>query len=81
MLWEIPLAVNGPAEESQLAPDRKSQGGGKSFVDVSAQVYSVAPMQLEGVELWKWLIGLMLVLLLAELLLAARSASRAEAAS
>ena len=33
----------------------------------------------EGVDLWKWLIGLMLALLLAELLLAARSTSRVEA--
>ena len=38
-------------------------------------------MQLEGVDLWKWLIGLMLVLLLAEMLLAARSTSREEVAA
>ena len=40
LLWEIPLAVNGPAEESQLVPARKSQAGVKSFVDASAQAYS-----------------------------------------
>ncbi len=80
LLWEIPLAVNGPAEESQLTPVQKGQAGAKSFVDVSAQAYSVAPMELEGVDLWKWLVGLMLVLLLVEFLLAARSTSRVEVA-
>lgn len=80
LLWEIPLAVNGPAEESQLVPAQKGQAGAKSFVDVSAQAYSVAPMELEGIDLWKWLIGLLLVLLLVEFLLAARSTSRVEVA-
>ncbi len=80
-LWEIPLAVNGPAEESQLIPAERSQAEAKSFVDASAQAYSASPMQLEGVDMWKWLIGLMLVLLLAEFLLAARSTSRVEVAS
>ena len=37
-------------------------------------------MQLAGIDIWKWLIGLMLVLLLAEFLLAARSTSRVEVA-
>ena len=31
LLWEIPLAVNGPAEESQLAPVQKSQVGGQEL--------------------------------------------------
>ncbi len=78
LLWEVPLAVNGPAEESQLIPMERAQSGEKSFVDASAHAESTTPMQLQGVDLWKWLIGLMLVLLLAELLLAARSASRVE---
>ena len=81
LLWEIPLAVNGPAEESQLDPERKNQAGVTSFVDATAQAYSASPLQLEGVDLWKWLVGLVLVLLLAELLLAGRSTSRAEAAA
>jgi len=79
-IWEIPLAVNGPAEESLLNPAERSQSGATSFVDASAQAYSASPLQLEGVDLWKWLIGLVLVLLLAELLLAGRSISRGEAA-
>jgi hypothetical protein len=77
-LWDIPLAVNGLAEESRLVPTQKGQSG-NSFVDLSGQVYSTSPMQLEGIDLWKWLIGLVLVLLLAEFLLAARSTSRVEA--
>ena len=72
--------MNGPAEESRLVPAQKGQAGTKNFVDASAQAYSVAPMQLEGIDIWKWLIGLMLVLLLAEFLLAARSTSRVEVA-
>jgi hypothetical protein len=103
LLWEIPVAVNGPAAESELVPVAKSGAEGKSFVDVSAQAYSVSPQTQEGIGLWKWLsdllpdglrhvaemiaaiavwkwlMGLMLALLLAELLLAARSASRGEA--
>jgi hypothetical protein len=80
-LWEIPLAVNGPAEESQLIPAPRGQAEAKSFVDASTQAYSASPMKVEGADLWKWLIGTMLVLLLAELLLAARSSLRVEAAS
>jgi hypothetical protein len=84
LLWEIPLAVNGPAEESQLTPLQKSQADqgsmvpAKGFVDDSEHSNTAAPMQLQGVDLWKLLIGLMLALLLAESLLAARSISRAE---
>jgi hypothetical protein len=80
LLWEVPLAVNGPAEESQLVPAQKSLSEGQGFVDDSAQAYSALPLQIEGIDLWKWLLGLVLVLLLAELLLAARSMTRREAA-
>jgi hypothetical protein len=81
LLWDIPVAVNGPASESQLVPVQKSQAAGKSFVEVSSETYSAEPLQLEGVDFWKWLVGLMLVLLLAEFLLAARSTSRGEVAA
>jgi hypothetical protein len=80
LLWEIPLAVNGPAEESKLDPEQKGPAEANSFVDASAQIISGSPMQWRGVDLWKWLIGLVLALLLAECLLAARSTSRVEAA-
>ena len=45
------------------------------------KTYTDAPVQLQGVDLWKWLIGLMLAGLLAEFLLAARSTTRVEAAA
>jgi hypothetical protein len=62
-------------------------GAEKSLVELSAQVSSAAPLQLGGVDVWKWLIGLMLFLLLAEFLLTqstgcpARSASNPGAAA
>ena len=92
LLWDIPVAVNGPADESRLVPIVKgptSEGGfpEKGIVDFSAQAPSAAPLQLGGTDVWKWLIGLMLFLLLAEFLLTqstgnpARAASHAEAAA
>jgi hypothetical protein len=81
VLWEIPFAVNGPAEESQLIPVERNQAGSTSFIDASAEAYSASPVQLEGVDSWKWLVGFVLALLLVELLLAGRSTSRGEAAS
>ena len=81
-LWEIPLAVNGPADESALAVEGigKTKAGQGSFVDATAQAFSVAPLAVEGVDIWKWLIGLVLGLLLAELFLAGRSTARPEPA-
>jgi len=75
-LWEIPVAVNGPAEESQLAPARQTEAGQRSFVDVTAEASSSSPLQFQGVDLWKWLVVLVLVLLLAELLVAAGAATK-----
>jgi hypothetical protein len=94
LLWDIPVAVNGPADESRLVPIVKgptSEGfPEKGIVGLSAP--SAAPLQLGGADVWKWLIGLMLFLLLAEFLLTqraptggsgytARAASHAEAAA
>jgi hypothetical protein len=78
LLWEIPLAVNGPAEESQLVPVEKGPAETKSFDDASTHAYFPAPVQWLGIDLWKLLLGLVLVLLLAEFLLAARSVNRGE---
>ncbi|MEI8372737.1 MAG: BatA domain-containing protein [Planctomycetota bacterium] len=82
-LWEIPMAVNGPAEESMLAIDGagKAKSDQNSFSDATSQAYSIAPVTKEGVDsLWKWLIGLAMVLLLAELLLAVKYTARVETA-
>jgi hypothetical protein len=78
LLWDIPLAANGPAEESRLTPVRQGQTEGNSFTDASAIAYAQSPIQIAGLDIWKLLIALMLVLLLAEFLLAARSTSPAE---
>jgi hypothetical protein len=86
-LWEIPLAVNGPADESELdmhsgagARSETGPNGRQSFVDATANAYSAAPVEVEAAGLWKWLMGGVLALLLGELLLAARFVPRAEAA-
>lgn len=80
-LWEIPLAVNGPADESELDVNAASptNAARQSFAEATAQAYSVAPIELQGIGIWKWLIGLVLLLLLVELLLAARFVPRVEA--
>jgi hypothetical protein len=81
-LWEIPLAVNGPAEESMLAVEGavKAKSNQRSFAEATAQAYSVAPLTMAGVDSWKWLIGLLMALLLAELFLAGRYTARPEPA-
>ncbi len=84
VLWDIPLAVNGPASESKLVPDHAadaSNGAGHSFVDATGQAFSstsggTGEWTWWGIEAWKWLGGLVLFLLLAELLLAARVTPR-----
>jgi hypothetical protein len=66
-LWDVPLAVNGPAEESQLSPGEGGQiRGGRSFLEVAQSVSGNIPL-LEGRDLWKWMIGLVLVGLIGEL--------------
>ncbi len=71
-LWDVPLAVNGPAEESRLAPAEGGQArggqarGGRSFLEVAQSVSGTIPL-LEGRDLWKWMIGLVLVGLIGEM--------------
>jgi hypothetical protein len=72
-LWEVPLAVNGPDDESALAAGASGVApiaGQHTFLDV-AQASAFTFVQFQGVDLWKWLIVLVLVGLLAELGLAA----------
>ncbi len=77
-LWEIPLAVNGPAEESELiSPEEAELRRGRGFSpsdSLSAGVFSVAgfqPAQLQGTDLWKWIMVAVLAGLLLELLILA----------
>jgi len=74
-LWDVLLAVNGPAEESELAAEEKAAPGqaeASSALRGAAQATSAASRPIEPEqELWKW--GLLAVLgcLLAELALLA----------
>ena len=74
-LWELPLAVNGPADESELQPSKlgKSAAGPRSFMDVAAAGAGTTRVAKEDVDIWKWLLGLVLAMLLVELFVAAKS--------
>jgi hypothetical protein len=76
-LWEIPLAVNGAARESDLTlldesslqqrmPEAKYRWIGRG------ERISLEGSQVRGQNLWKWLVLLVLVCLLAELAVLAR---------
>ncbi|MEE8452433.1 MAG: BatA domain-containing protein, partial [Thermoguttaceae bacterium] len=78
-LWTLPLAVNGPAEESQLlsaeeirrrAAQRGLDGGRSDGFADQASALSLDDFQsarVRGGKLWKWVIGLVLACLLLEL--------------
>jgi len=84
-LWEVPLAVNGPADESDLAvpidpSPRKTAKGATSapgqpapeeslWVADRSEAAQAAAMA--GQNLWKWLMGAALACLLAELVILA----------
>jgi hypothetical protein len=68
--WEIPLAVNGPADESDFAPlgenEVRRRGNQPGFLDVtqtSAVTLEAAPNK----DLWQWALLAALVCLLLEL--------------
>lgn len=76
-LWEVPLAVNGPARESQLAAldeaGLRSRMGDASYRWIGrGESISLEGSQVRGQDLWKWLLGLVILCLLAELLVLAR---------
>ena len=80
-LWELPLAVNGPADESELVVSQLGKAaGGRTFVAVAGAGATVKPPSNEDVDIWKWLIGLVLCMLLLELYVAAKSTPRIELA-
>jgi hypothetical protein len=75
-LWTVPLAVNGPERESELrsidAAELRKRLGNANYRWIERD----EPISLEGAQvslqnLWKWLIWLVLVGLLAELLILA----------
>ena len=72
-LWEIPLAINGPTDESQLTP-RDETAAGKGESRLGSLAGGAAGFQragLQGTDLWKW--GLLAVVagLLLELVILA----------
>jgi hypothetical protein len=71
-LWELPLAVNGQAEESNLVSLTRDsfyeRVGGDNFAWVGAnEEISLAGTQIKGQNTWWYLAGLVLALLLFEL--------------
>jgi hypothetical protein len=84
-LWELPLAVNGPAEESNLAlaPHVGPHGpGGKDNVLITQkQVESGTVVGIAGQDTWKWLMAVALACLLVELAVLALPLLKREAAA
>jgi len=80
-LWEITLAANGPAEESQLIPlDESEQTRAPGLAKLvglgGPPVEGLTFAEPHGGDLWKWLLGAVLVLLMVELLILAWPALR-----
>lgn len=76
-LWEVNLAVNGPARESELATidpiSLKDRMGDANYRYVGpGEQISLEGAQVRFQDLWKWLILLVLIGLLAEMLILAR---------
>ncbi len=82
-LLDIPLAFNGPADESQLLSQdeiRRRQGRGRDASEQTTDVSDVglARASLHGTDLWKWCMAAVLAVLLVELILLAWSAAGRE---
>lgn len=70
-LWEMPLAVNGPAEESDLTPLAESEirdraGNFPLVLRTADESFSGSPTAVLREDYWRWLIGAVLVGLLVE---------------
>jgi len=75
-LWEIPLAINGPAEESELispeeAAARRRRGQADAVAMAGAGPIGLQPANLYGKDLWRWAMLAVLVCLLVELFILA----------
>lgn len=72
-LWEIPLAVNGPPRESDLAAIdeatlRQRVGGANVHWIGSGEALRLEGADVRGQDLWRWLLGGVLAALLCEML-------------
>jgi hypothetical protein len=71
-VWDVPLVVSGPAEESDLTPLRRDQydelaaGGNLRWVGVADEI-SLAGVAIRGQTSWWWLVLTALALLLLEM--------------
>jgi hypothetical protein len=77
-LWNIPLGVNGPEEESRLASSESRQMRQRMQQAAASQatrvtVAGLGASQIETTEWWKWLAAAALACLLLELLILALS--------
>jgi len=74
-LWEVPLAINGPADESDLVAREESELRQRAGRSGSLETAQTAPglqrAGLQGTYFWKLLMVVVLVLLLLELLILA----------
>jgi hypothetical protein len=71
-LWEIPIAVNGPADESQLArPEGEEQEPSRRAGFAEATQAGAALAEIQGTDLWKWGLAAVMGGLLLELVLLA----------
>jgi hypothetical protein len=82
-LWEVPLAVNGPAEESELvspaeAELRQRAGQGSGLESAGAVTLGLQQARLVGTDLWKWLMAGVLGCLVLELVVLAWPSLRGE---
>jgi len=79
-LWEVSLAVNGPAAESEVVAGDPLGDGGRAGSLETAQAFAAAGFQraqLQGTNLWKWVIAGVLACLLLELTILAWDGSGA----
>jgi len=84
-MWTIPLAVNGPADESQLlTAEEIEQRAGRGQADVVTETGAVFSLgnfrqaRLHGAKSWKWIAGAVLACLLLELVILTRAARSGE---
>lgn len=82
-LWEVPLAVNGLAEESQLLSNeelalRQDRGQAKPIETTQATAIGLQRTSLSGEDLWKWVMLAVLACLLLELIILAWPTLRGE---
>jgi hypothetical protein len=83
--WEVTLAVNGPADESQLAAitagDLEKRLGQASYRWVPPEApISLEGAQVRGQDLWRWFMAAVVACLLVELLVLAWPLAKGRAA-